>query len=288
MDDFEFADVVGDADGVQLYTKHNDAPLTVEGDDLEAFVLANGYPLVDELPAAWERYQKKGNPLAILFVDPAADNAATLKTVEEAAAKVSDKFSFSFADGVRFKQQIERMGASETLPSLAAMKLSGKANFPYSGELTVDALSAWGAGIADGSVQPVLKSEEVPAEQKPLFKLVGKEFEKIAYDETKDVLVEIYAPWCGHCKSLQPEIEGLADDFAGDDNIIVAQLDGTANDLTDVEYRGFPTLKFFPAAAGGVKAMQDYEGGRTRADMKAFIEKNRKSAPAAAAGHSEL
>ena len=30
-------------------------------------------------------------------------------------------------------------------------------------------------------------------------------------DETKDVLIEMYAPWCGHCKSLEPKYNELGE-----------------------------------------------------------------------------
>jgi len=56
-----------------------------------------------------------------------------------------------------------------------------------------------------------LKSEEVPeTNDEPVKVLVGKNFEAIALDETKDVLVEFYAPWCGHCKTLAPKYDELA------------------------------------------------------------------------------
>ena len=40
--------------------------------------------------------------------------------------------------------------------------------------------------------------------------VVASTFNDIVNDPTKDVLIEFYAPWCGHCKSLAPKYEELA------------------------------------------------------------------------------
>ena len=272
LDDFQFADYAGaDTDSVTLHTAHAE-PATVDG-EIAAFVLDNGYPLVDVLPEAWSRYQKKGLPLAILFTDPASESDDAVNAIKAAAEKVKGKFSFSLADGVRFKQQIERMGGSEELPSLAAMKLSGKANYPYDGELTADAVADWAQGIVDGAIKANLRSEEIPEDNTGgVFVAVGKNFDELIGGD-KDVLLEIYAPWCGHCKSLAPIYEELGEKYASNDKVVIAKLDGTANDLEGVEYRGFPTLKFFPAGKG-LAGMKDYDGGRTLDDFVTYLSEN--------------
>ncbi len=51
--------------------------------------------------------------------------------------------------------------------------------------------------------------------------VVGKNFDEIVNDETKDVLIEFYAPWCGHCKSLAPIYEELGEKVCGSVVLVV-------------------------------------------------------------------
>lgn len=41
--------------------------------------------------------------------------------------------------------------------------------------------------------------------------LVAENFDSIVNDDSKDVLIEFYAPWCGHCKSLEPKYNELGE-----------------------------------------------------------------------------
>ncbi len=41
--------------------------------------------------------------------------------------------------------------------------------------------------------------------------VVADTFDEIVNDPEKDVLVEFYAPWCGHCKNLEPVYKELGE-----------------------------------------------------------------------------
>lgn len=41
--------------------------------------------------------------------------------------------------------------------------------------------------------------------------VVAENFDEIVNDENKDVLIEFYAPWCGHCKNLEPKYKELGE-----------------------------------------------------------------------------
>ncbi|GAA0155065.1 chaperone [Lithospermum erythrorhizon] len=100
--------------------------------------------------------------------------------------------------------------------------------------------------------------------------LSSDNFDQIVLDETKDVLVEFYAPWCGHCKSLAPTYEKVASAFKNEEDVVIANLDADKHKDLAEKYgvSGFPTLKYFPK---GNKAGEDYDGGRDLDDFVTFI-----------------
>ncbi|KAJ1261796.1 hypothetical protein BS78_09G058200 [Paspalum vaginatum] len=133
----------------------------------------------------------------------------------------------------------------------------------YEGQRSAEALAEFVNSEAGTNV----KIAAVPSS---VVVLTPETFDSIVLDETKDVLVEFYAPWCGHCKHLAPVYENLASVFKQDEDVVIANLD--ADKHTDLAGKygvsGFPTLKFFPK---GNKAGEDYDGGRDLDDFVKFI-----------------
>ncbi|CAI5515455.1 unnamed protein product [Closterium sp. Naga37s-1] len=116
-------------------------------------------------------------------------------------------------------------------------------------------------------------SVRVPMAVSHVVDLLPATFDAVALDSTKHVLVEFYAPWCGHCKQLAPVYEQVAEAFRLESSVVIAKVD--ADQHTELKDRfaisGFPTLKWFPAGSGAHGEGEQYSGERGLVELVRFV-----------------
>lgn len=56
--------------------------------------------------------------------------------------------------------------------------------------------------------------------------VVAENFDDLVNAEDKDVLIEFYAPWCGHCKNLEPKYKELGEKVSWE--LLPASFEGSS------------------------------------------------------------
>lgn len=210
---------------------------------------------------------------------------------QEAATANKGSFLFAYTDLKNDQQKKlgDFIGADkDSMPSLWAVYPDGmkkyKSEFAIA-DMTVESLTSFINDVKAGVVPQHLKSAEPEVNEGPMTIVVGKNFQDLVMDETKDVLVKYYAPWCGHCKKLAPVWDELADSFKDESDLLIAKYDATANENEGVQIKSFPTLIWYPKDnKAGVK----YEGARELDSFKTYIEENSSVLASKKVGHDEL
>jgi protein disulfide-isomerase A1 len=245
----------GKVDTVRVYKTFDDPTtdytggLNVEG--IVNFVKSASFPLVGEIgPENYQQYLDRGFNFLWLFYEVGTDDSAQAITALSNVAK-NHKTDLSFVklDGIRYVEHAKHFGLSGKTPGLAIEDRSTKKNYLFGEDkaITEANLEAWVSDFIGGRLSANVKSEPEPADNSgPVKVVVGTSFDRIVLDSTKDVLVEFYAPWCGHCKTLAPKYEELGKSLADVPSVVIAKVDATAND-TPADISGFPTLILYPA-----------------------------------------
>ncbi|KAG8380464.1 hypothetical protein BUALT_Bualt06G0018100 [Buddleja alternifolia] len=130
------------------------------------------------------------------------------------------------------KQVSEYFGVSgEATSVLAYTGNEDDRKFLLDGELTISSIKSFGEKFLGDNLKPFYKSEPIPEKNDGDVKIVvGDNFDEIVLDESKDVLLELYAPWCGHCQSLEPIYNKLGKHLRGIGSLVIAKMDGTTNE----------------------------------------------------------
>lgn len=161
----------------------------------------------------------------------------------------------------------------EEVPTIRLIKLEeDMAKYkPESNDLSAETIEAFLKKFMDGKLKQHLLSQELPEDwdKNPVKVLVATNFDDVVMDTTKDVLVEFYAPWCGHCKQLAPIYDQLAEKYKDNESILIAKIDSTANELEHTKISSFPTIKMYRK---GDNKVIDYNLDRTLDDFVKFLD----------------
>lgn len=252
-------------------------------EDITAFVKAESIPIIDELGAEnFMSYAESGLPLAYLFADPEAKDLQTqIDSIKSLAKSYKGKVNFVWIDALKFSAHAKALNIQgETWPAFAIQDIEQNLKYPLediSSDL-VGKITNFVSQYTSGSLKPSIKSEPVPKDQDgPVHILVADEFDKYINDDSTDKLVEFYAPWCGHCKTLAPTYDSLGEKYkAFKDKVLIAKMDATANDIppsAGFQVQSFPTIKF---KAAGTKDWIEFTGDRSLEGFVDFISLNGK------------
>ncbi|CAG9117976.1 unnamed protein product [Plutella xylostella] len=148
---------------------------------------------------------------------------------------------------------------------------TGSKNTAYQGQRTAeDLVDAALKAVKDKAYQALGKKSGGSSGKSDVVTLTDSNFKELVLESDDLWLVEFYAPWCGHCKNLEPQWAKAATELKG--KVKLGALDATVHTSMASRYQvqGYPTIKLFRAGKKSSDSVEDYNGGRTASDIVAF------------------
>lgn len=251
-------------------------------EDISAFIKENELPLVGEYSSStskfYDEYQKKSLCLAFFTVDWSFDHRDATQLWRQKVANIAKDYKdikFAIANEEDYMTTMMKEVGLEDSPeefNIGCVRDGKKYRMEPMDEFDEDEIREFLNKLKKGKLTPQIKSQAIPKKNTgPVKVVVGKTFDQIVLDKTKDVLIEFYAPWCGHCKNLEPIYKELGKAVKKEKNLVIAKMDATANDIPEpYKVEGFPTIYYAPAK--DKKNPLKFEGDRTVEGFTKYLQ----------------
>nr|XP_013806344.1 PREDICTED: protein disulfide-isomerase-like protein of the testis [Apteryx mantelli mantelli] len=206
---------------------------------------------------------------------------ATYENYKSAAVEFRGKIMFVLVDTneTRNGRVFEYFRITQAdVPAVRILNLTRDAKYKMpADEVTVENLRHFCQSYLDGKAKLHLSSEEIPDDwdKLPVKVLVGKNFNRIVFNETMTVFVMFYAPWSDDCTKLLPVWDKLGEEYESRKDIIIAKIDVTANDILSITLDRYPFFRLFPA--GPDYQVVAYAGEHTVKAFSEFLEEQSKT-----------
>lgn len=273
---------------------------TLKPSSLEKFIIEKSLPFVGERDVKTNNaYSSIKLPVITIFTNINHDkNHKTYQYIETRARKVgkeyNNKYIFNIADKTIFASELQYYSFpsdANTNDIHVGLKVDNMF-YTMNGKFSLDSVKQFISDHKAGVLVGVEKEVATPMQAKPrqshdddgdaddgsessVVDITDNNFDDIINNSGKNILLEFYAPWCGHCKSLKPQYKKVASHFKGDDSVVIAAMDATANTVpSQFDVQGYPTILFIKAGSSSAN-YESYEGGRDSSSMIAYINENK-------------
>lgn len=260
------------------------------------WVLSNTYPLVGE-SASLKKYGfdtvkkigKEGSVVVLFDIaddlddenDMTAKKAKTIKGFMRILAAEHPYWKFAAADHGFVNDDIKSLlGNGSSSLTVLLEKAKYRADCDVGDQVAV---ASFLKSVRAGQARPWYMSEKAPAVlvgDDGVTTVVGTTFEEIIMNPKRDVFVEFYAPWCGHCKELAPIWSDLGrrvqEEGWHDRGVVIGRMDAVANECQEDTSGGFPKLVLYPAVSTQRKLRSKvvFTGNRDLSSLVDFLLEN--------------